>query len=414
MLQAWGRCARCYQTDPAMVHRCADKLAEQLDPAPAWFTGFGVFLAQRAAPTRAVGLLHQLANLLAHTSHTPTAVLRAARRPGPAVGALARVLEAYFLASRLALPLNTAEQGAAMRRARRVAETPSAFRPLVAQFDAHQLDSRDRARRAGTKPRSDRTLEINLTAVRDLALFLATHRPDVTEWTLVSVADVEAFLATLDNASYRARQLHALQVFFRFARRGRHILIDPTRNLKGNSNIPFHGEVLEPARQRELFHRWTAGAADLHPHEPAVGLLGLLHGASVDELRSLRVTDIDLAAATVRLGRRPQPTPLDPDTATALRHCTAFHKGYDDTNDHLLVSQKSKTIGGPISIAYLATLLAPAGVSVQALRATRLAHLVTVMDPVLVAAAFGIRRGAALHYLADTVDNDRLAETHER
>ena len=44
----------------------------------------------------------------------------------------------------------------------------------------------------------------------------------------------------------------------------------------------------------------------------------------------------------------------------------------------------------------------------QTLRATRLAQLVTTMDPVLVAAVFGIRRGTALHYLADTVDATRL------
>lgn len=414
MLQAWGRCARCYQTDPAMVHRCADKLAGQMAPAPAWFTGFGVFLAERTAPTRAVSMLHQLAELLAGTGHTPAAVLQAAQQPAPAVGALARALEAYFVASRLALPLDTSEQGAALRRARRVAETPPAFRSLTAAFDTHQLDARARARRAGTKPRSDRTLEINLTAVRDLAWFLTTHRPEVVEWTLVGVADIDAFLATFDNAGYRARQLHALQGFFRFARRDRHILIDPTRELKGNSNTPFHGEVLEPAQQRALFRRWSSNTTELHPHEPVVGLLGLLHGASVHELRSLQVTDIDLANGTVSLGRRPQPTPLDPATIAALSHCIEYHKGHSDTNTHLLVSQKSKTTGGPVSVAYLGKLLTPANVTAQALRATRLAHLVTVMDPVLVATAFGIRRGAALHYLADTVDKDRLAQTHKR
>lgn len=410
VLQARGRCARCYQTDPTMVHRCADKLAGQMAPAPDWFTGFGVFLAQRAAPTRAVSLLHQLADLLADTSHTPTAVVQAAQQPAPAVGALARALEAYFVASRLALPLDTSEQGAALRRSRRIAETPPAFRSLAAAFDTHQLDSRQRARRAGTKPRSDRTLEVNLTAVRDLARFLTTHRPEIVEWTLVGVADIDAFLATFDNAGYRARQLHALQNFFRFARRERHILVDPTLGLKGNSNTPFHGEVLEPTRQRGLFRRWSSDTAELHPHEPVVGLLGLLHGASVHELRSLQVTDIDLANGTVSLGRRPQPTPLDPATIAALRHYIEFHRGHIETNAHLLVSQKSKTTGSPVSVAYLGKLLTPADVTAQALRATRLAHLVTVMDPVLVATAFGIRRGAALHYLADTVDDGRLAD----
>jgi integrase len=169
--------------------------------------------------------------------------------------------------------------------------------------------------------------------------------------------------------------------------------------------MAFHGQVLEPARQCELFRRWTHDAADLHPHEPVIGLLGLLHGASVTELRSLRVDDIDLAAATVILGRRPYPVPLDPATTTALRSC--LHHRHS-TGPWLLVNQKSKTIGKQVSLDYLATALAPAQVTVQTLRATRLAQLVTTMDPVLVAAAFGIRRGAALHYLADSVDPTRL------
>ena len=66
-------------------------------------------------------------------------------------------------------------------------------------------------------------------------------------------------------------------------------------------------------------------AGELHPHEPAAGLLGLLHGASPGELRCLRPGDLDLPAATIRLGRRPQPTPLDPATATALRRCLDHH-----------------------------------------------------------------------------------------
>ena len=31
------------------------------------------------------------------------------------------------------------------------------------------------------------------------------------------------------------------------------------------------------------------------------------------------------------------------------------------------------------------------------------------MDPILIAHAYGIRNGAVLHYLADTVDPNRLA-----
>lgn len=408
---ARGQCSHCYQNDPALVHRCAEKLAIQLDPEPQWWTGFGGFLAERAEATRAVAMLHRLATTLARIPDAgPTAVLEAVRKPGPAVGELARALETYFVESGLALALDTTAQAAADRRARRIAEVPARFHSLAAAFDTHQLQSRERARRAGTKPRSDRTLEINLATVRDLARYLSAHRPEVTDWTLVGTGDVEAFLASTTNPSNRARQLHALQGFFRFARQHRHILADPTRRLKANSNIRFHGHVLEPGRQRELFRRWTTDAADLHPHEPVIGLLGLLHGASVTELRSLRVDDIDFTAATAALGRRPHPTPLDPATTTALQRCLRHRHHPHNTRPWLLVNQKSKTIGKQVSLDYLAMILAPAEVTVQTLRASRLAQLVTTMDPVLVAAAFGIRRGAVLHYLADSVDATRLPD----
>ena len=150
--------------------------------------------------------------------------------------------------------------------------------------------------------------------------------------------DVEAFLAGIANPGYRARRLHALQGFFRFARQHRHILVDPTRRLNANSNMAFHGRVLEPKRQRELFRRWTRDTADLHPHEPVIGLLGLLNGASATELRSLRVDDVDLAA-TVVLGHRPHPTPLDPATATALVRCLHHRDCRRHPGPYLLVNQ---------------------------------------------------------------------------
>jgi len=397
-----------------MAGNCAARLARNLDHPPSWLDGFAGYLAVRLSPGRAVTLLHQLAGILAtSSSNTPAAVLAAAGqpRPGrPAGGALTRALEAFFTSARLALPAGTAAQAAAARRGRRVDETPPPFRAAAAGFSDAQLRDRDRARRAGTRPRTDRTLEINLTAVRDLARYLAASRPAVTGWQLTAASDLEAFLATIASPANRARQLHALRVFFRWARSQHLILADPARGLRPSSNIPFHGRVLSAAEQRQLLHRWTAEAETLHPHEPAAGLLSLLHGASAGELRQLRATDVDLARATIRLGRRPRPVPLDPATATALRRCLNHHdRHHHGGNPHLLVSQKSKTTAEPVSFSYLNRLLTPAGVTPTLLRVTRLAHLVTTLDPVIVAEAFGVRRDTVLHYLADTVDPSRLA-----
>jgi site-specific recombinase XerD len=396
-----------------MVGNCAARLAQNLDHPPEWLGGFAGYLAVRLSPTRAVALLRQLGGVLTSGSHAPAAVLAAARRPPsghPATAALARALEAFFTSARLTLPADTAAQAAAARRSRRVAETPEAFRAAAAAFDDAQLQARDRARRAGTRPRADRTLEINLTAVRDLARYLTGSRPAVTGWQLAAAGDVEAFLATIASPANRARQLHALRVFFRWARSHHLILADPARGLRPSSNIPFRGRLLPTAEQRQLLRRWTADTETLHPHEPAAGLLGLLHGASAAELRQLRAADIDLARATIRLGRRPHPVPLDPATTAALRRCLDHHdRHHRGGNPHLLVNQKSKTVADPVSVSYLEKLLAPAGVTPTLLRVTRLAHLVTTLDPVIVAAAFGVRRGTVLHYLADTVDASRLA-----
>jgi site-specific recombinase XerC len=408
-LQGRGRCPRCYHHDATRVPEAAERLASDMSRPPLWWNGFADYLADRMHPDRAITLLRLLAPHLGPGAG-PLAALQAAGQSHRESSALARLLRAYFVHAHLMLPGDPATPAAAAaRRARRVAEVPAGFHDVVTAFDAAQLQARERARRAGTRPRTDHTLEINLSAVRDLARFLTCHRPAVTGWQLVTRTDVEAFLATLPNPGNRVRNLHALRVFFRWARTRRLLLSDPTLGLRTNSNVAFHGEVLDLDQQRDLLRRWTTHADQLNPNEPAVGLLALLHGASVAELRGIHAADLDLTAATIRLGHRPQPTPLDPHTTTALRHVLTHRRAIGPDNPHLLINQKTKTIAGPVSAAYLEKLLAPAGVTPLRLRVTRLATLVTTMDPILVAHAYGIRYNAATHYLADTVDPTRLA-----
>ena len=302
-----------------MVDNCAARLAGTLEHPPGWLDGFAGYLAVRLSPARAVALLHQLAGVLASSGITPrprcwpppgSQDLPPRRRSaGPGAGGVLHQLPGS------PCPPTPPPRPPRPAGPRRVAETPAAFRAAAASVQRRPAAGRDRARRAGTRPRTDRTLEINLTAVRDLARYLTASRPAVTGWQLVAASDVEAFLATTASPAHRARQLHALHVFFRWARSHRIILADPARGLRPSSNIPFHGRLLSAAEQRQLLRRWTAGAETLHPHEPAAGLLGLLHGASAGELRQLRATDIDLARATIRLGRRPRPVPLDPATS---------------------------------------------------------------------------------------------------
>ena len=80
----------------------------------------------------------------------------------------------------LALPTDQAERLAAGRRQRRLDAIPEPLRPAAAGFAAACLKARDRARQAGTRPRSDRTIENRLAIVRDLAVFLATSAARTT------------------------------------------------------------------------------------------------------------------------------------------------------------------------------------------------------------------------------------------
>jgi hypothetical protein len=153
--------------------------------------------------------------------------------------------------------------------------------------------------------------------------------------------------------------------------------------------------------------RWAAG--DCHPHEALVGLLALLHGAPVSELRPLTVNDINTAARTMRLGRRSHQVPLDPLSFAALECCVAYHEQLRTENPHVIVTRGTRAHRTPASQPYLSHVLDPAGVTPRVLRQTRLAELTHCLDPRLVAAAFGMTPEGALHYLIGAVETEAVA-----
>jgi hypothetical protein len=188
------------------------------------------------------------------------------------------------------------------------------------------------------------------------------------------------------------------------------ILSDPTRGLRAQFNPGFRGQTVDLDTQRRLFTRWAAH--DTPAHESLVGLLALLHAASVGELKDLLVSDIDTVRQTVRLGHRSSSVPLDPVTWQALQRCLLEREQTRTRNPHVLVTRLSKTGGAPVSSYYMSHVLDAAGASPRALRSTRLATLVTKCDPVLVTEAFGLHPRATTYYLADTVDEQRLPAPH--
>jgi hypothetical protein len=401
-----GLCSPCYQRHPDRLFIRADNLSARLDEPPAWLGAFTVHLAARHCPSNACEMITTLGRLLTDEHpNLPPALLERARRPGRSMGSLARALEDFFTAHGLALPTDQAEQRAADRRQRRIDAVPPSLRPAVAAFNTSRMQAQQRARRAGTRPRSDHTLETALATMRDLAVFLVS-RGGKQDWALVDVHDIEAFLTTLPKA--RKRRLIVLRQFFAFARSHRIVLVDPTRGLTARESNAFRGRTLTLDQQRELFRRWTTNE-HVHPHEALVGLLALLHGASSWETRMLKITDIGQQTQAVRLGKRPHPVPLDPASWAVLQRCLDHRWAWPTDNPHVMVTKGTKAGQAPASTAYLSHVLDDCGFPPRMIRSTRLVDLVNTMDPKLVATAFGMDPQATLIYLADHLEDTRLA-----
>ncbi|WP_343709879.1 integrase [Mycobacterium sp.] len=404
---AHGMCGRCWQRHPDRPFVRGDSLTARLAEPPPWLDDFVAYLAAHHCPARASRMITTLARLLEneHPNH-PQGVLERARSPGRSMGSLARALETFFTERGLAIATDQAVRLATGRRQKRIDATPAGMRTAVAAFADSMLHARERARRAGTRPRADRTIESALATVRDLALFLDAERGK-QDWALVDVADIEVFLAELPNN--RARRLTVLGQFFRFARNRHLVLVDPTRGMSTKRHRGFRGRTLTITQQRALLRRWDDDPA-AHPHEALFGLLAMLHGASSRELRLLEVDHIDASDRSIHLGKRPHRVPLDPVSWTALQRSLDHRDTLRTNNPHVLVTRGTKADRRPASEAYMSHLLGPCGLPPKMLRTTRLADLVNTIDPKLVSAAFGMRPEGAMIYLADHLDDGRLPD----
>ena len=126
--------------------------------------------------------------------------------------------------------------------------------------------------------------------------------------------------------------------------------------------------------------------------------------------QDLPTGDVDPAAGSVRLGRRPQPVPLDPATWAAVERCLRYHRELRTANPHLLVTRKTKAARTPASEDYTRNLLRPAGVTPRLLRCTRLGQPDGQHRSEAGLGRVGIHPQAATHYLADYVDAARMPE----
>ncbi|MCD5422480.1 integrase [Rhodococcus pyridinivorans] len=398
-------CNRCWQRSPRRPFIRAEHLMEELDDPPYWLWDFTIHVSDRHCPARAALLLTRLGALLrADPGADPQSLLDRSCTPGRSIGTLACALEDFFVGRGLAHSSGRSQVLAAGRRARRIEATPAPLRGAVAAYEHALLTERDRARRAGTRPHADNTVERRLAQARDLAVHL--HERGIDDWAQVDRNCIEAYLAGTDSSD--TSRLGGLRRFFRFARRSKLVLIDPTDGIRAPRIRGFRGRTEPRVRQRALFTRWT-GDGTAAPDEALIGLLALIHGASPEELRNLTITDVDSVCSRVRLGRRPRPTELDPATSSALTNYLDHRMRLGTKNTHLFVTRTTRSRQMPVSQYYLSHVLDPADTRISVLRATRLLALTNTHDPNLVATTYGLSPQSILDYTADCVAPTLLA-----
>ncbi len=95
----------------------------------------------------------------------------------------------------------------------------------------------------------------------------------------------------------------------------------------------------------------------------------------------------------------------------ALEDCLRHRTDLRTLNPHVIVTRATRTGDSPAHQTYLTRALRPAGTTPSQCRQTRIAQLVTDLDPKLTATALGMQGSGLVRYLADNVDRDRLERT---
>ncbi len=405
---AHGLCAACYQKiHNSRISWTAAATVRLGAAVPDWFEPLAEDIGDRFVVGVAMRHLRRIEHHLVHGACTPESLVRALRSPGRSPGDTARVVNDYFVTSGHGSFLgDETDRRSAGRRDVRVARVPISLRPAAAAFSDYLLRSRARAVLVGGRGLKDSTIEARLADVAALANFLA--RRGITDWAAVAAGDIEEFLGSKSR-----HRLASSRMFFSFARKRKLILINPTLGLTRERPRGFAGRTLDNVEQRRLIQRWMLTSTE--PRERVVGLFALLHGMTSSQIRAVLVTDINTKAATMIIAGRPYHVPLDPITFAAIDAVLMARLALRTHNPHLILTKDSRAHDTAASPYFMTHILDPAGVTPAVLRQTRLADLAHSHDPRLVAAAFGMTAGGALHYVFDAVDREEevFASTHE-
>lgn len=158
------------------------------------------------------------------------------------------------------------------------------------------------------------------------AEYLTSHLPSDAVWTDVNPEVVSAYVAKLDEhkytASTSARKIAALKTLFHWLNQRGLISDDPTAQVRSPKVEKRAPRLLSEDEVTRLFDAASKMPAPRSLRDRALLEVIYSTGMRVSEAINLRLSDVDLDAATVKCagrGKRQRSAPLTPQATTALR-----------------------------------------------------------------------------------------------
>ncbi|WP_429426506.1 site-specific integrase [Nocardia sp. GAS34] len=244
---------------------------------------------------------------------------------------------------------------------------------------------------ARARPRSASTLHVYFGCARPFLEHWATRYDHLRE---VTRADITAALKPL-TGSQRFNATCALRSLFRFAKKRGLIFANPTAGLKTRpadfALLPMTDEQIRAVEQLATDPAWRVIVA-----------LAAENAARTGAIRSLKLTDVDLANRRITLaGRRQRLGDLG---HRAIRRWLDHRRTTWPTtvNPHLLVGPKTVHSTAPISQRTVSLRTQPSGCTVDRIRRDRILHeaLTAGPDPLHLTLVFGIAHNTAARYAA--------------
>lgn len=249
-------------------------------------------------------------------------------------------LREFLVDARLAREVNLSTSPH-VGRTRVVLDTiPDVFRADVLRHHETLLDEERYRRSVGERARSDRSHYHIVRRFAEWAHWM--HGRGLVSWQQLTPDVVRQRLAELAFAG-RPRALRTklveLRDFLEDLVTQRRVFTNPLRSLRGEPQRSMTARGVHAARIKAWLDALTTATTDAAAR--VVGLLVLLHGLSVIEIRSLHARDYDGRHGTLRVRRRRLTIELDPITRDAVRSYLATR--HVTRNPHLLVTTKTRT-----------------------------------------------------------------------